>query len=73
MKPALLLASFQQWCREHGEETGDNKPLRGMLEKTTGIKYGKTNGTRSVRGVGLKVAPGGSDGGSGQGGAGFPQ
>ena len=54
-RPDVLLRSFQGWCRENGEEMTDNRRLRGMLEKTKGIQYVKTDGVRGVRGVEIKT------------------
>ena len=52
-KPAILLASFRDWCAANGEPMTDNTKMRGMIERTAGLKYVKTNGTRYVRGIGL--------------------
>ena len=52
-KPSELLRSFQDWCRDNGEEASDNRRLRGLIEKTPGLRYVKTGGNRSVRGIGL--------------------
>jgi putative DNA primase/helicase len=57
VKPAILLHSFQDWCRQNGEEMTDNRRLRGMLEKTSGVHYKKTDGVRAVKGIGLKPPP----------------
>jgi putative DNA primase/helicase len=56
-KPVVLLHSFQDWCRENGEEMTDNRRLRGMLEKTQGVRYVTTKGVQGVRGIGLKPPP----------------
>lgn len=53
-KPSMLLKDFQEWCRNNGEPESDNKRLRGMLERTNGIRYVKSRGYPTVRGVGLK-------------------
>ncbi|WP_249208706.1 phage/plasmid primase, P4 family [Acetobacter okinawensis] len=52
-KPSMLLKDFQEWCRNNGEPESDNKRMRGMLERTNGIRYVKTRGIRAVRGIGL--------------------
>jgi putative DNA primase/helicase len=52
--PAALLRSFEDWCRENKEEMTDSRRLRGMLEKTQGVYYAKTNGLRLVHGIELK-------------------
>lgn len=53
-KPCALLHSFQQWCQANGEEVADNKRLRGMLERTPGLRYVKLDGIQWVRGIGFK-------------------
>lgn len=53
-KPATLLASFQQWTQENGEAEPDNRRLRGMIERTEGLRYVTTKGTQWVRGVGIR-------------------
>ncbi|MBO1323593.1 hypothetical protein K2X14_00290 [Acetobacter sp. TBRC 12305] len=53
-KPNMLLKDFQEWCRSNGEPESDNKRMRGMLERTNGVRYIKTRGVRAVRGIGLK-------------------
>jgi putative DNA primase/helicase len=52
--PAALLSSFEDWCRVNREEMTDSRRLRGMLEKTQGVHYKKTNGLRLVHGIELK-------------------
>jgi putative DNA primase/helicase len=52
--PIALLRSFQDWCRENGEEMVDSRRLRGMLEKTQGVYYVKTKDSRGVTGIELK-------------------
>lgn len=53
-KPSMLLSSFQQWCQANGEEATDNRRLRGMIERTEGLRYVTVKGSQLVRGVGLK-------------------
>jgi putative DNA primase/helicase len=54
-KPSHLLYSFQKWCEDNGEPMADNRQLRGMIERTKGLKYVKDHaGTRQVRGIALK-------------------
>lgn len=53
-KPAALLHSFQEWCQESGEPIADNRRLRGMIERTPGLRYAKNKGALWVRGVGLR-------------------
>lgn len=53
-KPSMLLKDFQEWCRNNGEPENDNKRMRGMLERTSGIRYVKSRGYPAVRGIGLK-------------------
>jgi P4 family phage/plasmid primase-like protien len=57
VKPTLLLHSFQNWCRENGEEMNDNRRLRGLLEKTPGVRYRTVKGNQAVSGIGLKSQP----------------
>jgi putative DNA primase/helicase len=52
--PAALLSSFEDWCRVNREEMTDSRRLRGMLEKTNGVKYSKTREGRFVLGIELK-------------------
>jgi putative DNA primase/helicase len=54
--PAALLRSFQDWCRENGEEVTDSRRLRGMLEKIKGIYYARIDNVRVVCGVEVKGA-----------------
>ena len=54
-KPAALWRDFQAWCRENGEDASNNRRFRGMLEKTKGIRYAKSDGLLGVRGVRLKA------------------
>jgi len=54
-KPSVLLHSFQQWCQVNGEEVSDNKGLRGMLERTPGLRYANVKGCQWVRGIGFKA------------------
>ncbi|BCK76492.1 phage/plasmid primase P4 [Acetobacter aceti NRIC 0242] len=53
-KPSLLLKDFQDWSRQNGELETDNKRLRGLLERTDGVRYLTRRGSRWVRGVGMK-------------------
>ena len=64
-KPARLLRDFQEWCRENGEEQTDNRRLRGMLEKTPGVRHVTSRGSRAFRGIGLKPPPNQSNWGAG--------
>lgn len=52
-KPSALLSSFQQWCQANGEEATDNRRLRGMIERTEGLRYVTVKGSQLVRGIGL--------------------
>ena len=56
-KPSHLLHSFQKWCSENGEPETDNKRMRGMLERTPGLRYVTVKGSQLVRGVGLRPTP----------------
>ena len=38
-KPSQLLKSFQTWCQRNGELVVDNSKLRGMIERTPGLRY----------------------------------
>ncbi|AKR48184.1 phage/plasmid primase, P4 family [Acetobacter pasteurianus] len=54
-KPNMLLKDFQEWCRNNGEPESDNKRMRGMLEKTEGVRYHRHKKLgQSVRGIGLR-------------------
>jgi P4 family phage/plasmid primase-like protien len=52
-KPSAILQSFQQWSQQNGEGVSDNKRLRGMIERTSGLRYVKLQGTHWIRGLGL--------------------
>ena len=52
-KPAHLLASFREWCAENGEPVTDNRSMRGMIERTPGLKYVTLRGSQLVRGIGV--------------------
>ncbi len=56
-KPVDLLRSFQQWCQMNGEEDADNRRLRGMIERTPGLRYATNKGMHWVRGIGIKPPP----------------
>lgn len=58
-KPSDLLKDFQEWCRENGEDISDNKRLRGMLERTTGIRYvrKRLGGTQVPLVMGISLLP----------------
>jgi putative DNA primase/helicase len=56
-RPSHALKSYQDWCRQNGEEVTDNRSLRGLIEKTPGLRYVTTEGVRNVRGLGLKPPP----------------
>jgi P4 family phage/plasmid primase-like protien len=53
-KPARLLQSFQRWCEANGEPETDNRRMRGMIERTPGLRYATSKGIQWVRGIGLK-------------------
>lgn len=53
-KPADLLKDFQEWCRKNGEPESDNKRLRGMLERTAGVRHVTVKGSRKWRGIGMR-------------------
>ncbi len=55
-RPAKLLASYQDWCKENAEPEPDNRKLRPMLERM-GLKYVVNKGARIVRGISLKPPP----------------
>ncbi|MDJ0391489.1 phage/plasmid primase, P4 family [Roseomonas sp. E05] len=69
-KPAALLASFHQWCQANGEEVADNKRLRGMIERTPGLRYITPKGIQWVRGIGLRSTRGDEKVGGWEGGGG---
>lgn len=53
-KPVDLLGNFNQWCQANAEPVADNRKLRGMLERTQGLRYVTNRGTQFVRGIGLQ-------------------
>lgn len=57
VKPSALMHSFQDWCRENGEEITDNRRIRGLIEKQPGLRYVTVRGTQWVRGIGLNPLP----------------
>ena len=71
-KPSVLLRSFQQWCHSNGEPETDNKRMRGMIERTPGLRYATINGCQRVRGIGLKPVGEYYWGERVEGGGGFP-
>lgn len=56
-KPSRLLLSFNQWCQANGEPTQDNRGLRGMIERTRGLRYATNGGIQWVRGIGVRDGP----------------
>lgn len=69
-KPAALLKSFQDWCQANGEELADNRRLRGMIERTEGLRYVTNKGAQLVRGIGLRPPASARGGGGVEGGGG---
>ncbi|PHK93807.1 hypothetical protein CR162_16895 [Pseudoroseomonas rhizosphaerae] len=51
VRPGQLLTSFNQWCERNGEQASDNRKLRGMLERTPGLRYRTVKGYPFVRGI----------------------
>ncbi len=70
-KPAHLLHSFTQWCQANGEALADNRKLRGMIERTPGLRYVTNKGIQWVRGIAIKPPPrrAGAEGVGGSGGS----
>ena len=58
LKPGVLLADFNAWARESGEETVAGNAFAELIDRMPGLKRDKSNGVRLVRGIGLKAAPG---------------
>jgi P4 family phage/plasmid primase-like protien len=52
-RPSILLESFGRWCEANGEPAPDNRRLRGLLERTPGVRYVTTKGYTFVRGIRL--------------------
>ncbi|WP_424138714.1 phage/plasmid primase, P4 family [Roseomonas chloroacetimidivorans] len=52
-RPGKLLANFTAWCDANGEDTADNRRLRGMIERVPGLRYAKVQGFPWVRGLRL--------------------
>ena len=56
-KPAHLLHHFTRWCQANGEPITDNRQLRGMIERTPGLRYATNKGIQWVRGIAFKPLP----------------
>ena len=52
-RPGILLESFARWCEANGEPVADNRRLRGLLERTPGVKYATSKGYTFVKGIRL--------------------
>lgn len=55
-RAGLLLESFSRWCEANGEPVPDNRRLRGLLERTQGIRYAVHKGYTFVKGIKLLTA-----------------
>ncbi len=69
-KPGALLADFNTWARENGEETTNNNAFAEMLDRTPGLERARPKGVRWLKGIGFRPPPKttGSDGEGGDGG-----
>ncbi len=57
-KPGVLLADFNQWARENGEEAVSNNTFAELIDRTPGLKREKAHGVRLVKGIGLRASTG---------------
>lgn len=55
LTPGVLLADFNEWARENGEETVANNAFAEMIDRAPGLVRIKSNGVRMVRGLGLRT------------------
>jgi putative DNA primase/helicase len=60
-RPGILLADFNAWAKENGEETASSNSFAELISRTPKLERDKVNGVRLVKGIGLKM-PEPSDG-----------
>lgn len=60
LRPGLLLANFNAWAKENGEDVVGNNAFAELLDRTPGLTRTRANGVRLVKGIGLN-APGSAD------------
>jgi putative DNA primase/helicase len=61
MKPGKLLADFNAWAKDGGDDEMDSKSFAEMIDRTDGLTRGRSNGVRHVAGIGLQTGrPAGS-------------
>lgn len=53
-KPSHLLHSFAQWCLANGEPAPGTRNLRGMIERTRGLRYATRDGIQWVLGIAIR-------------------
>jgi putative DNA primase/helicase len=53
VKPGLLLANFNAWAKENGEDVVGNNAFAELLDRTPGLTRTRANGVRLVKGIGL--------------------
>ena len=53
-KPSKLLSDFITWAKESNEAPLTSGDFREMIERSAGLRYTKSNGLQTVRGIGLK-------------------
>jgi putative DNA primase/helicase len=70
LKPSILLADFNAWARDGGEDPMASNGFAEMIDRTPGLKRVINHGVRLVRGIGLRVNQQGWASGWGDGGAG---
>jgi putative DNA primase/helicase len=58
-KPGILFVDFRAWCASNGEPLTDNRTMRGMIERTAGLRYVTKRGSQFVKGIGLNADPDG--------------
>ncbi len=52
--PGKLHADYQHWAKSNGEDSLSANEFAELLDRKQGFQRVKTNGTRTIRGVGLK-------------------
>jgi putative DNA primase/helicase len=53
-KPGVLLADFNAWAKENGEDTTSSNAFAELIERTEGLRRQKSDGVRRIRGIGLR-------------------
>jgi putative DNA primase/helicase len=58
-KTGLLLADFNAWAKDNGEDPMSNNAFAEMIDRTPGLSRGKNHGVRVVRGLAFVGSSGG--------------